>query len=98
MKIATSKKIVRILERKRFGKFECGIFPALANWWKTDARSEPRRDYNDPLIPEPSRKTDTALRKCSVRCERQIFTPLEKIDMFPSKLQHSLRQKHCDPA
>src|SRR6266403_2377738 len=98
MKIATSKKVVRILERKRFWQFECGIFPPLANWRKTEARREPRRDYNDPLIAKPSRKTDTALRKCSARSERQIFTTLEKIDMFASKLQHSLRQKHFDPA
>jgi len=87
MKIATSKNIVCTLERKSFGKFERGIFPTLANWRKTDPRSEPWRDYNDPLIAEPSRKTDTALRKCSTRSERQIFTTLEKIDMFASKLQ-----------
>jgi len=91
MKIATSKKIVRILERNRFGKFECGVFPPLANWRKTDPRSEPRRDHNDPLIAKPSRKTDTALRKCSVCSEWQIFSTLEKIDTFASKLQHSLR-------
>src|SRR5213080_1821357 len=98
MKLATGEKIVCMFERERFGKFEHRIFPSFSNRRETDARREPRRDYNDPLIAESSCETDTAFCKRPGRGEGQIVSTLEKIDMFASELQQSLRQKHFDPA
>ena len=90
MNLAASKKIVRVLERERFRKTDTRIFPRLSNRRKTNLRREPRRDDNDPLIAEPSRETDTRVCKRPARAKRQIFSAIEKIDMFPAKLQQSL--------
>src|SRR5436309_1448917 len=97
MKLATGKKIVCMFERERFGKFEHCIFPSFSNRRETDTRREPRRDYNDPLIAKSSCETDTTFCKRPARAEGQILSTLEKPDVFASKLQQSLRQKHFDP-
>ena len=91
MNLATSEKIVGMLERERFGKFERCIFPSFSNWRETDARREPRRDYDDPLIAKASCETDTTFCKRPARAEGQIFSMLEKTGVFASKLQQSLR-------
>jgi len=98
MNRAARKEVVCVLERKRLGKFDCSILPPLANRGKTNARRKPRRDYCNPFACQFSGETDTALCKCSARCQWQIFSTPEKIDVFASKLQDLLCQKHFDPA
>src|SRR6266487_4236320 len=90
MNRTTGKEIVRAIERKRLGKFDCGVFPPLTSRRKSDARGQTRRDDNDPSACQFADETDAALRKCSVRAKRQIFPTVEKIGMFASELQSSL--------
>ena len=84
------KEVMRVRQRKRFGKFYCCIFPSLTNRWKTNARREPRCNHNDPFVRQRTRKADAAFHKCSARCQGQIFSTLEKLEVLAPKLQQAL--------
>src|SRR5207247_3219525 len=98
MNRAAREEVVCVLERKRLGKSDCCILPQLPNWRKANTGREPRRDDNDPLACQHAGETDTGLGKCSAHGQWQIFSTPEKIDVFASKLQNLLCQKHFDPA
>src|SRR4030095_1538945 len=87
----TGEKIMRVLQRKRFGKFDCRVRPTLSNWRKTNARREARGDYNNPLVRQLSGEADAAFSKCSARRQRQIFSSLKKLEVLAPKLQDALR-------
>ena len=67
MNRAAREEIVRVLQRKFFGQFDCRLFPSFANGRKANAGREPRCDYNNPFVPQPPGKADTALRKRAIR-------------------------------
>jgi hypothetical protein len=95
---AAREQIVRLLEREHFRKFDCCIFPSLTDGQETNAQRESGRDHSNPFVRQPSRETDARLRKHSTSGKRKIFAALKKVGVLAAKSQHSLGQKHFDPA
>ena len=87
----TGKEVVRVVQRKRFGNFQCCVLPTLSSRRKTDTRRKPRRNDNNPLIPKLASEADTGFREGAVERQGQIFSMLEKLSVFAPKLQDALR-------
>src|SRR5256885_13786301 len=54
----TGKEVMRVLQRKRFGNFQCCVLPTFSNRRKTNTRRKSRRNYNNPLVPKLSGEAD----------------------------------------